>query len=43
MLEVGSDAPDFSLPNHRGETTSLSALRGRRVLVWFYPVADTPG
>jgi thioredoxin-dependent peroxiredoxin len=43
MLAVGSEAPDFSLLNHKGQTVRLSALRGRPVLLWFYPKADTPG
>jgi thioredoxin-dependent peroxiredoxin len=43
MLTAGRPAPDFSLPNQRNETQSLAALRGRDVLVYFYPRADTPG
>lgn len=43
MLKEGDPAPDFSAPNHHGETVKLSALRGQRVLLWFYPMADTPG
>lgn len=42
-LEVGSPAPDFTLPADGGGTTSLSALKGRKVIVYFYPKDDTPG
>ncbi len=43
MLEPGRPAPDFSLPNQDGEELRLSGLRGRNVVVYFYPKADTPG
>jgi peroxiredoxin Q/BCP len=43
MLKVGDIAPDFSVPAHTGETVRLSSLRPSRVLLWFYPKADTPG
>jgi peroxiredoxin Q/BCP len=43
MLEVGSQAPDFSVQDHNRESVSLAALRGEKVLLWFYPKADTPG
>lgn len=43
MLKVGDMAPDFVLPAHDGATVSLSDLRGRRVLLWFFPEAGTPG
>ncbi|MDQ3856330.1 MAG: thioredoxin-dependent thiol peroxidase [Chloroflexota bacterium] len=36
-------APEFSLPNERGETVSLSDLRGRKVVLYFYPKDDTAG
>ncbi|MGP6174437.1 thioredoxin-dependent thiol peroxidase [Corynebacterium sp. A21] len=44
-LTVGDKAPEFSLPNDAGTTTSLSdfAAAGERVLVYFYPRANTPG
>jgi len=42
-LEVGDPAPDFALPAADGATVRLSDLRGRRVVVYFYPRADTPG
>jgi len=43
MLAVGQPAPDFSVLSHEGATVALRALRGRKVLLWFYPKADTPG
>ncbi len=43
MLKQGTEAPDFTVPNHRGENVTLSSLRGNHVLLWFYPKADTPG
>jgi thioredoxin-dependent peroxiredoxin len=43
MIEPGHEAPDFTLPDQDGEDVSLSGLRGRRVVLYFYPKADTPG
>jgi peroxiredoxin Q/BCP len=43
MIEVGTSAPDFELANQDGEPVSLSGLRGRNVVLYFYPRADTPG
>ena len=42
-LAVGDLAPDFTLPTADGGTVTLSDLRGRRVIVYFYPAAMTPG
>ena len=42
-LQPGDMAPDFTLPTDTGETVTLSDLRGRRVIVYFYPTAMTPG
>jgi peroxiredoxin Q/BCP len=42
-VEIGKPAPDFTLPKAGGETVTLSALRGRKVIVYFYPKADTSG
>ncbi len=42
-VEVGQPAPDFTLPTAGGAEVSLSSLRGRKVIVYFYPKADTPG
>lgn len=43
MPEAGDAAPDFSLPADDGSTVTLSELRGRKVLLYFYPKDDTPG
>jgi peroxiredoxin Q/BCP len=40
---IGSVAPDFTLPADDGSTVRLSDLRGRRVVLYFYPKDDTPG
>lgn len=42
-LEVGDKAPAFSLPDADGNTVSLADYRGRKVVVYFYPAASTPG
>lgn len=42
-LEVGDTAPAFSLPDADGNTVHLSDYRGRKVIVYFYPAASTPG
>jgi peroxiredoxin Q/BCP len=43
MLDVGTTAPGFELPDQDGETATLSAYEGQRVVLYFYPRADTPG
>ncbi len=40
MIETGQPAPDFTLPDQDGEPVSLASLRGRRVVLYFYPKAD---
>lgn len=42
-LSPGDIAPDFTLPTDDGSTVTLSGLRGRKVIVYFYPAAMTPG
>jgi peroxiredoxin len=42
VIEVGEKAPDFSLPNHKGEQISLSDFRGRKVMLAFYPSDFSP-
>ena len=42
-LAPGDAAPDFTLPDADGKPVSLSEFRGRRVIVYFYPAASTPG
>jgi peroxiredoxin len=43
MLKPGDPAPDFEAPVHDGRRVKLSDLRGKKVVLWFYPKADTPG
>jgi peroxiredoxin Q/BCP len=43
MLQPGDEAPDFTLPDQHGNPVTLSALRGKPVVLYFYPKADTPG
>lgn len=43
MLEVGTQAPDFSVQDHNSNTVSLRGFKGKKVVLWFYPKADTPG
>ncbi|MFC4541528.1 thioredoxin-dependent thiol peroxidase [Halosolutus amylolyticus] len=43
MLDVGDDAPEFELPNQHGETVRRSDFEGQRLVVYFYPRANTEG
>ena len=43
ILNVGDAAPDFEVQDHAGRTVRLSDYRGKTVVLWFYPMADTPG
>ena len=43
MLEVGTLAPDFTLPDHNGTMVTLSGFRGKKVVLYFYPKDNTPG
>lgn len=43
MLDIGDEAPDFSLPSDDGSTVSLKDFRGRKVVLYFYPKDSTPG
>ncbi len=43
MLETGTNAPDFSVRDHNGNMVSLEGFAGKKVVLWFYPKADTPG
>ncbi len=43
MLSPGAEAPTFTLSDQAGRSISLADYRGRKVLVYFYPKADTPG
>ena len=42
-LAVGAPAPDFSLPDHAGETVSLASFAGKALVLYFYPKDDTSG
>ena len=43
MIGPGAPAPDFELPDQDGEPVHLAALRGRTIVLYFYPKAGTPG
>ena len=43
MLEIGMQAPDFTLPDKDGREVTLSSFRGHRVVLYFYPKDNTPG
>jgi thioredoxin-dependent peroxiredoxin len=43
MLEQGTKAPNFSVKDHNGNTVSLTDFSGKKIVLWFYPKADTPG
>ena len=43
MTQEGSAAPNIKLLNQYGDTIALSSFKGRKVLIYFYPKADTPG
>jgi peroxiredoxin Q/BCP len=43
LPKVGDPAPDFRVKDDAGRERTLREFRGRRVVVWFYPRADTPG
>ena len=43
MLNVGDRAPEFEVADHEGNKVKLTDFAGKRVVLWFYPKADTPG
>ena len=43
MLQPGANAPEFSVNDHNGNTIQLKDYRGKKIVLWFYPKADTPG
>ena len=43
MLDLGTKAPDFTLPDQDGNDVSLSDYVGKKVVLWFFPKASTPG
>lgn len=42
-LKIGDPAPPFTLPDQDGEKVRLADFHGRKLLLYFYPAADTPG
>ena len=42
-LQKGDKAPEFTLPNSEGESVSLSDFKGKQIVLWFFPKANTPG
>ena len=42
-LQIGDQAPDFTLPSNDGSLVKLSSFKGKRVVIYFYPKDDTPG
>ena len=43
MLEIGTKAPEFTLPDQDGKAHSLNEYRGKKVILYFYPKDNTPG
>ncbi len=43
MLKVGEKAPDFTLPDQNGNDVSITNFKGQKVVLWFFPKANTPG
>jgi len=43
LLSIGEQAPNFNLPNYNGEVISLSDFKGKNIILWFFPKANTPG
>ena len=43
LLEVGAEAPEFAISDQDGTTATLAEFRGKHVVLWWYPKADTPG
>ena len=43
LLEINTKAPEFNLPDQDGTLIALSSLKGKKIVLWFYPKASTPG
>ena len=43
MLEIGTKAPDFTLPDINENMVSLKDFKGQKIVLWFFPKANTPG
>ncbi len=42
-MEINDKAPDFTLPDENGKNVALKDLKGKNVVLYFFPKADTPG
>ena len=42
-LKIGQKVPEFSLPDYNNNMVSLSDFTGSKILIWFFPKANTPG
>ena len=43
MMKIGDKAPDFTIPDAEGNSVSLTDFAGKKVVLWFFPTASTPG
>ena len=43
LLNIGEKAPEFTLPNYNGDNVALSDFKGKNIILWFFPKANTPG
>ena len=43
MLNIGDKAPNFTIPDAKGNSVSLTDFKGKKVVLWFFPKASTPG
>jgi len=43
LIDAGKKAPDFTLPDANGDSISLKDYAGKKVVLWFFPKANTPG
>ena len=43
FLKIGDNAPDFTLPNYDEKACSLADYKGKKIVIWFFPKASTPG
>ena len=43
LLNIGDKDPNFSLPDSNEKTVSLSDFKGKKIVLWFFPKASTPG
>ena len=42
-LQIGDKAPNFNIPNHNNDMVSLSNFKNKKIIIWFFPKANTPG